>query len=200
MKAAKNIGGAGFAQRKSFYVLLAVVAATQLSACSKTVQWEEEVPLNTGETIWVKRTDSYVRSSEPGNPLKMGWRIEDRAIDFSHRRQHFRFHTDTTEVLMLYELDAPTGLAIVAWTKNCQKWGYGEFHWRDGSWQLQKDVNPALIGQPRNLMSYFSADESEIPARVTKEIRSKEDSTPNRGTKDSSLELSRIAINCSGGK
>ena len=32
--------------------LLALV----LSACGRTVTWEEEVPLNTGETIWIERT------------------------------------------------------------------------------------------------------------------------------------------------
>lgn len=30
-----------------------------ITACSKTVQWEEEVPLNTGETIVVKRSGVY---------------------------------------------------------------------------------------------------------------------------------------------
>ena len=50
-----------------------LLSAILLGACSKTVQWEEEVPLNTGEVIWVKRTDTFTRRSEPGNPLQMGW-------------------------------------------------------------------------------------------------------------------------------
>jgi hypothetical protein len=45
-------------QMMKLCMLLPLVAIT---ACSKTVQWEEEVPLNTGETIWVKRSDTYVR-------------------------------------------------------------------------------------------------------------------------------------------
>ena len=36
--------------KTSLRILVAMVAALQLTACSKTVQWEEEVPLNTGET------------------------------------------------------------------------------------------------------------------------------------------------------
>jgi hypothetical protein len=61
------------ARRRYLQILLVVVGALQLAACSKTVQWEEEVPLNTGEVIWVKRTDTFIRRSEPGNPLQMGW-------------------------------------------------------------------------------------------------------------------------------
>ena len=37
-------------------LILIGLAMTALTACSKTVEWEEEVPLNTGETIVVKRT------------------------------------------------------------------------------------------------------------------------------------------------
>ncbi len=55
-------------------VTLAVLAATQLTACSKTVVWEEEVPLNTGEVIWVKRTVEYSYQGGGGNPLDMAYR------------------------------------------------------------------------------------------------------------------------------
>ena len=34
-------------------IFLVGAGMLQLSACSKTVQWEEEVPLNTGEVFWV---------------------------------------------------------------------------------------------------------------------------------------------------
>ncbi|MGH8856718.1 MAG: hypothetical protein ACREXG_01610 [Polaromonas sp.] len=54
-----------------------------LSACSKTVTWEEEVPLNTGETIWVKRTVVYSLQGGAGNPLDMAYRRgKDEAIEF----------------------------------------------------------------------------------------------------------------------
>ena len=200
MKAAKNIGGAGFAQRKSFYVLLAVVAATQLSACSKTVQWEEEVPLNTGETIWVKRTDSYVIGGEPGNPLKMTWGIEKRAYEFSWQGQHYSYLTKSIGAILLSELIDGKDMVIVDATSNCAKPGYGEFRWRNGRWQLQPNISPELIGQPRNLMHHYSSEEGEIPARVTKETRNKEDTAPNRGEKSLNVDVSKIAINCSGGK
>ena len=41
---------------QSLKFITTMVLAVLLVACSKTVQWEEEVPLNTGEVIWVKRS------------------------------------------------------------------------------------------------------------------------------------------------
>lgn len=62
------------ARKKPLQVLLAMAVALQVAACSKTVQWEEEVPLNTGETIWVKRTLNYSLGGGAGNPLDIAYR------------------------------------------------------------------------------------------------------------------------------
>ena len=48
--------------------------AVLLVACSKTVQWEEEVPLNTGEVIWVKRSMPWEYKGGFGNPFDMAMR------------------------------------------------------------------------------------------------------------------------------
>ena len=59
--------------KKSLQILLAMGAALQLTACSKTVQWEEEVLLNTGETIWISKEVRYTIKGQPGNPLDLGY-------------------------------------------------------------------------------------------------------------------------------
>lgn len=59
--------------KKPLQVLLALAAALQLSACAKTVQWEEEVLLNTGETIWISKEVRYTIKGQPGNPLDLGY-------------------------------------------------------------------------------------------------------------------------------
>jgi hypothetical protein len=60
---------------KSFLKLILIMGtAMTITACSKTVQWEEEVPLNTGETIWVKRTVEYKLKGAGGNPFDMAYR------------------------------------------------------------------------------------------------------------------------------
>lgn len=60
----------------SLRILLSMLAALALTACSKTVQWEEEVPLNTGETIWVKRSVDYTLQGGAGNPFDIAYRPE----------------------------------------------------------------------------------------------------------------------------
>ena len=40
---------------------LAIACAVLMTGCSKRVEWREEVPLNTGQTIWVQRSALYER-------------------------------------------------------------------------------------------------------------------------------------------
>lgn len=185
------------------YMTLGFVLASVplLGACSKTVEWEEEVPLNTGEVIWVKRTDSYGKVSAYANPLKTVWGLKKRAIEFAQNGRQYKFETDTTAIMMLYQSPAPQNMVIVAWSKSCAKRGYGEFRWINGMWELQKNVSPTLIGQPRNLMGHYSGYEGAIPARVTQEfIRNSRFDLPQNGGTESHLLESRIAVNCSGRK
>jgi hypothetical protein len=188
-------------QMMKLCMLLPLVAIT---ACSKTVQWEEEVPLNTGETIWVKRADTYVRRSEPGNPLQMGWWPKTRSYSFSWNGQPFVYQLDSKisgGAFLIYVIESEKMIAVVDGAANCTKLGYGEFRWTEGSWQLQPNIHPALIGQPRNLMDYYSADDGAIPARVTQEfIRSSRFDLPQKGGSLSHLPASKIATNCSRSK
>lgn len=82
-------------------ILLAVVAALQLSACSKTVQWEEEVPLNTGETIWVKREVVYKLKGGGDNPLDMAYRPDwTEEISFEWKGKKYRYVGDAFVILL----------------------------------------------------------------------------------------------------
>jgi hypothetical protein len=178
----------------------AACAMALLAGCSMSVQWEEEVPLNSGETIWVKRTDSYVRRSEPGNPLQMGWWINQRGYEFSWQGRQYAYQTDARAslgALLIHVLAAEKTLAIVDSTRRCAKPGYGEFRWAEGAWQLQKEMSPALIGRPRNLMGHYSSEPGAIPTRVTSDIRQREDTFPRRGG-DMTLVATKAASNCNG--
>jgi len=122
--------------KKSLQILLIVIATTQITACSKTVQWEEEVLLNTGETILVNRTDTFERRSEPGNPLQSGWWPISRAVKFTWQGQAYSFQTGTTAIMMIHKFNATGAIAVIAWVKACEKRGYAEFRWSNGNWQL----------------------------------------------------------------
>ena len=62
-------------------LLISITIGMHIAACSKTVHWEEQVLLNTGQTIWVERTVIYSRRDGAGNPLDVAYRPEkDQAI------------------------------------------------------------------------------------------------------------------------
>jgi hypothetical protein len=72
-----------------------------VSACSKTVQWEEEVPLNTGVVLWVKRTVVYSSQGGAGNPLDVDERPErDQAIEFTWNDTRYRYQGDARIMLL----------------------------------------------------------------------------------------------------
>ena len=54
-------------------ITCAIAAIMQLTGCAKNVQWEEEVLLNKGETIWVTKEVRYIIKGQPGNPLDLGY-------------------------------------------------------------------------------------------------------------------------------
>ena len=87
-------------------IMLAGVAMAHLAACSKTVQWEEEVPLNTGEVIWVKRTVEYTMQGGAGNPFDMAYRPPpDQSITFKWGGKNYSYHGDARIMLLAISPD-----------------------------------------------------------------------------------------------
>ena len=74
---------------KAFAIgLLALI----LSACSRTVTWEEEVPLNTGETIWIEREMRWAMLGGFGNPFDIALRpTREQVIRFKYGGRHFTY-------------------------------------------------------------------------------------------------------------
>lgn len=76
----------------ALHSLIVLLLALQLAGCSRTIQWEEEVPLNTGETIWVKREVIYVVSGGSGNPLDIKYRPEwTKTIEFEWQGHKYSY-------------------------------------------------------------------------------------------------------------
>jgi hypothetical protein len=87
--------------KKLLQLLLAGIAALQLSACSKTVQWEEEVPLNTGEVIWVRRSVDYTLQGGAGNPLDIAYRPEwMEKLEFEWGGKKYVYEGDARVILL----------------------------------------------------------------------------------------------------
>lgn len=82
-------------------IAMAAFAAAQLVACSKAVQWEEEVLLNTGETIVVHRSGTYTYKARPGNPFDYGWGPDWRStIEFTYKGKRYK-HADELRLVLL---------------------------------------------------------------------------------------------------
>lgn len=133
-----------------------------LTACSRTVQWEEEVSLNTGETIWVKRSGTYTFKPAPGSPLDYGWGGDPRStIEFTYKGKTYA-HTDDVGLILL--AIAPDGTPNLV-TLPSTEWGWKHKYYcvtpyyvqfRPNSsgkdWAWPERLEPWLYDLPTNLM------------------------------------------------
>jgi hypothetical protein len=73
---AKLVPGEDNERRKNFRCTAwaAAAMAMLITGCSRTVKWDEEVLLNIGQTIMVKRTEMYSVQGDAGNPLDLAYR------------------------------------------------------------------------------------------------------------------------------
>lgn len=148
--------------KKPLQILLSVVAALQLTACSKTVQWDEEVPLNTGETIWVTRFVDYSLKGGAGNPFDIAYR-PGRVItkfDWGGRPYVFDQHGGVFVLAI-----SPTGVPTFAALADAGSWDtvhhykctlpfYVQFvpDTSGKKWVWPERIEPWLIGLPANLL------------------------------------------------
>jgi hypothetical protein len=69
-----------------------VGGALYWSVYDKKVVWEEEVLLNNGRTIIVKRRHDYALQGQPGNPFDIGWApVSKQSIEFTYDGKEFRY-------------------------------------------------------------------------------------------------------------
>lgn len=94
---------------------MAAVVIVHLTACSKSVEWEEEVPLNTGDTIWVKRSATYSLQGGAGNPLDLAYRPErNEVIEFIWKGKRYRYEGDARVMLLAIAPDQTPSLVARA--------------------------------------------------------------------------------------
>ena len=82
-------------------LILIGLVMTVLTACTKNVQWEEEVLLNTGETIGVTKKVSYSIQGQPGNPADMGYLPDPvETISFKYGGQSYVYEGDASLLVL----------------------------------------------------------------------------------------------------
>ena len=160
--------------KRALQILLAVIAATQLTACSKTVQWEEEVRLNTGETIWVKRTVVYTAQGGAGNPLDVAYRRgKDEAIEFTWNGKNYYYKGEA--VIMVLAISPEKRPVLVAkasgnaWAARhkyaCTYPYYVQLvpDIAGQAWTWPPHIEPWLYNLPTNLFRDFGKPEGILP-------------------------------------
>lgn len=150
--------------KTSSHILLALLAATQLAACSKTVQREEEVLLNTGETIWIAKEVRYTIKGQPGNPLDMGYSPDFmETTSFKYGGRDFVYRGDAEiMVLAISPQKLPVFLAPAgskSWYRHnryslCAKPYYVQFVSDNTGqiWTWPETIEPWTYNLPANLM------------------------------------------------
>lgn len=170
-----------------------------LSGCTKTVEWQEEVLLNTGEVIWVKRIAKYSYQGGLGNPLDLGLRLQGSpTLDFAYNGKKYSFRGDgglmvlaispqKTPVLVM---SASSGLWNVQHQYKCTIPFYVQFvpneNGRDWSWPPAIDA--WLYDLPTNLFGNYGA-----PAGMLAKY-SLEEKDRQQSVKDPQLEFSHRIV------
>ncbi|MGH8858024.1 MAG: hypothetical protein ACREXG_08345, partial [Polaromonas sp.] len=151
-----------------------------LSACSKTVTWEEEVPLNTGEMIWVKRTAVYTKQGGAGNPLDVAYRLAEHKMEFQWAGKEYTFQQGGVMVLAI----SPTGQPVLVGQADAGAWDavhnykctfpfYVQFvpDVSGKTWTWPAHIEPWLYNLPTNLFRDFGTPEGVLPRYTAQQKR-----------------------------
>lgn len=166
-------------------ILFVLTVVLQITACSKTVQWEEEVPLNTGETIWVKRTVVYSLRGAGGNPFDIGYgQDKTEILSFDWRGKKYVYEGQAALILLAISpqnqpvLVAPAADKRWDWSHNyyCTIPYYVQFSPDESGreWSWPPNIEPWLYGMSHNLMRTRLKPE-EMRTRYTAQQRNEED-------------------------
>jgi hypothetical protein len=168
--------------------LLAGLCMSLLSACSRTVTWEEEVPLNTGEVIWVKRSMPWVYMGGFGNPFDIARRpTREQTLSFTYQGKEYSYtgRADVNWIAISPE-GQPTLVAPAAsfgWnTANnyyCVTPYYVQFtpDATGQQWIWPEKIDPWLYGLPANIMVNIPKLDESRKARYSNADRNQRDQT-----------------------
>ena len=156
------------------------VLALVLSACSRTVTWEEEVPLNTGETIWIERSMPWEVRGSQGNPYDLGMRpTRLQTIRFKYRSKEYVYvgRAGITWIAVSPSTKEPVLVAPASsfgWDSEhsylCTVPHYVQLvpDATGKQWTWPEHVEPWLFGLPANVMAVIPALKEHRQRRYTR--------------------------------
>ena len=107
--------------RHWFISLLALgVGSCAFMIRDRTVSWEEEVLLNTGETIVVNKEVSFSIRGQPGNPMKQGYVSDDmETTSFKYQGKNYTYSGDA--VLLVIAI-SPQKVPVLLAAASSRSW------------------------------------------------------------------------------
>ena len=143
--------------------VLVLTWVCSLAACSKTVQWEEEVLLNTDETIVVKRSGTYSFKCEIAVGTGCGYSPEwHSTIKFTYKGKNYVHTSEAFPMVLAISPDGKPSLVAVAdesgWgNKNkypCNAPYYVQFQSGENGrrWTWPNKIDTWLYDLPTNLV------------------------------------------------
>lgn len=112
-----------FSQHKFLTIVLLLVGSCSFSMFDRHVSWEEEVPLNTGETIWVKRYVTYRFDITHDNPFIPSY-IPDWTETLEFEWQGRRYTYTGAAEIMLIAISPLTKEPVLLANSMMRGWGY----------------------------------------------------------------------------
>ena len=181
---AQNLEFCGNANWFVCRLLLSITCCAIASGCSKQVEWDEEVPLNLGTTIWVQRTATYNRVLSGPLAVQLKWRIGEETLSFQWAQKQYSYTTNRSDGLVPFVLfidpkaNEPVLIAPLGPPSNwgCHRPHYAQLRFRQSNWVMQTKLDPLMYGTPSNLSIARSQDPDTVPQKITSEQRHQNDS------------------------
>jgi hypothetical protein len=150
---------------KKIILMYMVLSGALLTGCSTktTITWQEEVPLNTGETLLIERSIVWAKTGSYGAPTGGMNPTSDKSLKFSYRGRNYEF-TDN----LLYgwiAISPSTGLPVIIgnpvyWNWNLDnRYACSVPHYvqmvpdaTGKKWSWPTQIEPWLYGLPANIL------------------------------------------------
>jgi hypothetical protein len=174
--------------KKPLQMVLLALAVVQLTACSRTVEWEEEVPLNTGETIWVHRSMPWVYKGGFGNPFDLAMLpTREQTIRFKYAGTEYTY-TGRADIRWLAISPAQRPVLVApatsfGWAKNNNYYCVVPYYVQlvpDASgtkWAWPERIDPWLYNLPANVMANVPQLSEHRRERYSSKDRDERDKT-----------------------
>jgi hypothetical protein len=168
-------------------VCILLVGSCAFVTRDRVVSWEEEVLLNTGETIIAKRTVPWSFQGGAGNPLSMAMRpnVSQEVLQFTYKGKDYSYSGGAAVGWIVISKEGIPNLVAIpssyGWARRnfyyCTDPFYVQFKPSgDGkTWTWPKNIEPWLYGLPYNLMAVIPKLDEKIKKRYPLGDRSARD-------------------------